>query len=147
MKKSILILTIMVVLCLSACGGGNQEGLSSKDSSQDRSRDCIDALKSIDYSEITHGETITDIAIENRTVIISVDMSTADTGSFDARDIAESDYSSITDAALEIVDFDDLWDSMIVDFGDLGSITKTKEDIKDEGYGRFFDYGSDIGWD
>lgn len=148
MKKIFtIIISLILVLSLTACGGGSSEETTQEDNSA-RVSEYIDALKSVvNQDVIGYGETITDITLEDRTVVINVDMSTADTSMFELKDIAEVDYSGITDAALEITDYDDLWDSMKVDFGELGSITKTKDDIAENEAGRYFDYVSDIGWD
>lgn len=149
MKKILfLLLSLIMIFTFVSCGGGSEEENTAAEVDTDKVNEYIDALKGVVNEDVVgFNETISDITLQDRTVVISVDMSTADTSKFEAKDIAEVDFSGITDAALEITDYDDLWDSMKVDFGDLGSITKTKDDIKDEGAGRFFYYESDIGWD
>ena len=46
--------------------------------------------------------------------------------------------SSITDAILELKDYDSLWETITVDFGEVGHITNNKTDIQTNGGGRYF---------
>ena len=53
--------------------------------------------------------------------------------------------SSITDA---ILDLDDsclnIWDRVIVDFGSVGKIVLDKDLIRNNGFGKYFDFTDDM---
>ena len=54
-------------------------------------------------------------------------------------DLALSRVSSITDAFLDLTDYDDQWDTITVDFGDIGKVVNKKSDAKENEYGmRYF---------
>lgn len=151
MKKIIVLaISIIIIVTLSACGESNSDEETVDDARID---EYVSLVKhTINDGNLGEGEHLSDVTLENRHVIITVDFSEKGENALGASDIdlAEVRFSDITDAVLEIKDYDDLWDSMTVDYGaDIGSITKTKDDIKDEGLGRYFDYDEDgsIGWD
>lgn len=83
-------------------------------------------------------EAITDVTLENGDLCVYVDFSKADTSIITIEDLALSRTSSITDAILELKDYDELWETITVDFGDTGHITNNKADMKSNGMGRYF---------
>ena len=83
-------------------------------------------------------ETITDVVLENGDLCVYVDFSKADPSPLTLEDLALSRTSSITDAILELKDYDKLWETITVDFGDVGHITNSKTDMKNGGFGRYF---------
>ena len=54
------------------------------------------------------------------------------------KDLALSRTGSITDAILELKDYDSLWETITVDFGEVGHITNNKADIQTGMGGRYF---------
>ncbi len=83
-------------------------------------------------------EAITDVVLENGDLCVYVDFSKADPSPLTLEDLALSRTSSITDAILELKDYDELWETITVDFGDVGHITNSKTDMKNNGFGRYF---------
>lgn len=92
--------------------------------------------------DVGSGETIKEVILDSRKLYVYVDFSQGDFSTFSAADIARSRTSSITDDILALDQYDSLWDSIVVDFGSVGYIENSREAIKDEGYGRFFDLDS-----
>lgn len=90
-------------------------------------------------------EYITDVALTGGTLTVSVDLSKADTTILPLEDLAVSRASSITDDFLELEEYDDLWNKIVIDFGDIGSVSRTSNDIIENEYGmRYFEiYGLD----
>ena len=89
---------------------------------------------------IGENETITDVSLKDKVLTIAVDISKANEGStiqLPLEDLAISRASSITDAVLELDN--SLWDKVVVDFGDIGTVTNTKSDIVESQYGKYFD--------
>ena len=90
-----------------ACGDGMEEATNGETSSEigDNSNletQYIEALKSaVNDDVLGFGETISGITLDDRVVTISVDMSNADTSMFGLKDVAETEFSRITDAALK----------------------------------------------
>lgn len=83
-------------------------------------------------------ETITDVVLENGDLCVYVDFSKADPSPLTFEDLALSRTSSITDAILELKDYDELWETITIDFGDVGHITNSKADMQNNGFGRYF---------
>lgn len=102
--------------------------------------DFVGNLKVIASGNVGKNETVTDVVCESGTLIIYVDLENAVVpDGFTIKDIALSRVSSITDAILAIPNCDDFWDEIIIDFGKVGAVKNTKENIVDSEYGRYFD--------
>ena len=84
-------------------------------------------------------EHITNVDLTGGTLTISVDLSEADTSIVPLEDLAVARASSITDYFLELEEYEDLWNEVIIDFGDLGKVKKSKSDIVESSYGRYFE--------
>ena len=68
-----------------------------------------------------------------------LDLSKADPSPLTIEDLAISRTSSITDAILELTDYDSQWNTITVDFGDVGKVVCDKDSIKEnEAGGRYF---------
>lgn len=66
-------------------------------------------------------------------------MSKADPTPLTVEDLAITRTSSITDAILELSNYDSQWNTITVDFGDIGKIVCNKNNVKDNGLGgRYF---------
>lgn len=83
-------------------------------------------------------ESIQDVVLKDRDLCVYVDFSNADPSPLTLEDLALSRTSSITDAILELKDYDSLWETITVDFGEVGHITNNKADIQTSGGGRYF---------
>ena len=73
---------------------------------------------------------IEDVAFEDRDLTILITL--------ERNDHTLEHFIGITDHILEIEEGYDLWDTIIVDFGSLGSITKSKDDIFTDSKGIHF---------
>lgn len=84
-------------------------------------------------------EATTDVVINNKDLRIIVDLSKVDPSPLTIKDLAISRTSSITDAILELTDYDSQWNTITVDFGYIGKIVCNKDSIKEnEAGGRYF---------
>ena len=100
----------------------------------------LNEIKSkLDGQIASKDESYTNIALNGKNVYIGVDISKADPDFLTRALLAESRTSSITDAFLAITAYDDLWDSITVDFGNTGVVTLYKADIEVNEYNiRYF---------
>ena len=99
----------------------------------------IDDVKDAVRGSVGENESITDVTLKNGDLCISVDLSKADPSPLTMEDLALSRVSSITDAFLDLTDYDDQWDTITVDFGDIGKVVNKKSDVKENEYGmRYF---------
>lgn len=150
-KRNIIIVALIIffvlVPLLSRCEFTDPADTQATDSvvgasqSLDKSDDSfIQEIRSSISGSIGEGESITDVSLSDGNVCVVVDLSGTDTSLLSIEDIAVSRASSITDAFLDISDCDNLWDSITVDFGDVGKITMNKKDVETNEYGgRYFD--------
>lgn len=83
-------------------------------------------------------ESIQDVVLKDGDLCVYVDFSNADPSPLTLEDLALSRTGSITDAILELKDYDSLWETITVDFGEVGHITNNKADIQTSGGGRYF---------
>lgn len=98
----------------------------------------IEDVKDVIQGAIGSNEAITDVVLENGDLCVYVDFSKADTFPLTLEDLALSRTSSITDAILELKEYDELWETITVDFGNVGHITNSKADMQNSGFGRYF---------
>ena len=54
-------------------------------------------------------------------------------------DVALARTSSITDDILTLTQYESLWDTITVDFGEVGHITNGKDDLQVGATGKYFD--------
>lgn len=83
-------------------------------------------------------EAITDVVLKDGDLCVCVDFSKASPTFITLEDLALSRTSSITDAILELTSYDSLWETITVDFGEIGHITNHKSNMKSNGFGRYF---------
>ncbi|MDE5769255.1 MAG: hypothetical protein K2H82_07705 [Oscillospiraceae bacterium] len=100
----------------------------------------VEDVKSTIQGKVGKNESITDVVYQERQLTVYVDISQADPAPLTLKDLALNRNSSITDAILKLSQYDDLWDEVIIDFGETGTVVNTKADIVYNGYGgRYFD--------
>lgn len=105
------------------------------------SDDLVPAVEAAIEGTVGEGEEITGVTFDGSDLKITVDMSGAKTDMFPVKDIAESRISSITDAILELNDsYYNLWETITIDFGTVGSATLDKTIVVDDGFGKYFDF-------
>lgn len=146
---------IIIVVLAAIFGSGGDKDKESKDTSTTTAQDeetasdgqtggvsadkFVEEVKTAIQGAISSKtEAITDVVLENGDLCIYVDFSKADPSPLTLEDLALSRTSSITDAILELKDYDELWETITVDFGDVGHITNSKTDMKNSGFGRYF---------
>lgn len=113
-----------------------QETASTKDASPD---DFIAEVKDVIQGAINNKmESIQDVALKDGDLCVYVDFSNADPSPLTLEDLALSRNGSITDAILELKGYDSLWETITIDFGEVGYITNSKADMEDNGFGRYF---------
>lgn len=75
-------------------------------------------------------ESIKDVILENKDLCVYVDFSQTDPSPLTFETLAISRTASITDAILELTQYESLWNSITIDFGELGYIRNSKENMK-----------------
>lgn len=98
----------------------------------------IKEVKAAIQDQIGEGEAIKKVELKNKDLRIYVDLSKVDPAPFTLEMLAESRTSSITDAILELDEYDSLWNTITVDFGSIGSITNSKDNIETYQNQRYF---------
>lgn len=98
----------------------------------------IESIRDAIKGEVGENEYITDVAFENGDLRIYVDFGKTDPTPLTMEDLAILRTASITDKILEFAEYDDLWQTITIDFKDFGYIRNDKQDIKDSEYGRYF---------
>lgn len=83
-------------------------------------------------------ESIQDVVLKDGDLCVYVDFSNVDSSPLILEDLALSKTSSITDAIPELKDYDSLWETIMVDFGEVGYITNNRANIQTSGGGRCF---------
>lgn len=99
----------------------------------------ITEVKEAIKDSIGENESITDVVLKDGDLCVTVDMSKANPDPFTMEDLAIFLTSSITDAILELADYDSEWNTITIDFGDIGKIVNEKDDVKENDFGgRYF---------
>lgn len=101
--------------------------------------ECIETVKTAITGTVGQGEVIKDVTLKDKDLCVYVDLSSATPQiqiPLDA--LAMSRTSSITDKILELEQYEELWETITIDFGELGYIRNEKDDIRDDGYGKYF---------
>lgn len=105
----------------------------------------IETIKGNIDGTIGDGEKITDVLLDGNNLVIKVDLSNANTNGIEPKYIAISRISSITD---EILNLDDSiynsWETITLEFGDIGTAVLDKNMVKNNGYGKYFDFTDDV---
>ena len=84
-------------------------------------------------------EKLEEVTLYENDLYLSVDLGDTSDSDASTEDIALYRVSSLTDAILELDNFEHLWETITVDFGEIGEVVNEKENIKDDGYGKYFD--------
>ncbi len=95
----------------------------------------VKAVKNIET--IKEDKTITNVKLKNKDLRVYVDISKSDTP-LPMENYAKVVSISITDNILTLRDYDDLWETITIDFGEIGEIKNNKADMEITPEGRFF---------
>lgn len=119
---------------------GAKDAISSTEQQATSDKFVEDVKTAISGAIDSDNEAITDVAVEKiKDLCVTVDLSKADPSPLTIEDLAISRTSSITDAILELTDYDSQWNTITVDFGDVGKVVCDKDSIKEnEAGGRYF---------
>ena len=140
---------VIIVVILAAIFGNSGTNDSIKDETKDAinsteqqatSDEFVEDVKTAISGAIdSDNEAITDIALKDKDLCVTVDLSKVDPSPLTIEDLAISRTSSITDAILELTGYDSQWNTITVDFGDVGKVVCDKDSIKEnEAGGRYF---------
>lgn len=119
----------------------DNQGAGSSENNQEAelSDQFIKDVKTAIQDSVGENESIQDVTFENEDLCVYVNFNQVDPAPLTLEDLAISRTSSITDAILTLTQYDPLWNTITVDFGELGQIQNSKDDIQDNGYGgRYF---------
>lgn len=83
-------------------------------------------------------EKITEVALANKELRVYVDLSQADPSPLTLEDLAFARTSSITDNILDLTEYEYLWETIVIDFGELGSISNKKDEMVQNEYGMYY---------
>lgn len=86
--------------------------------------------------DVGDGEKISDVKLKNRVLTVSVNMGNGDSR-FPIEDVALNRAASITDTIIELDR--SAWDMVVIDFGYLGKVTKSKSEIVTDGDVSYFE--------
>ena len=140
---------VIIVVILAAIFGNT----GAKDGVEDGAKDAVnstgqqatsdkfveDVKTAISGAIDSDNEAITDVVMKDKDLCVTVDLSKADPNPLTIEDLAISRTGSITDAILELTDYDDEWNTITVDFGDVGKVVCDKDSIKEnDAGGRYF---------
>ena len=104
----------------------------------------ISAVEEVIEGQVGEGEDITGVDFDGTNLTVYIDISGADPSPFTAYDLALTRISSITDQILSLNDeYYNTWKTITLDFGEVGKAVLDKSLVKDQGYGKFFDYADD----
>lgn len=82
-------------------------------------------------------ESVIDVTLENMDLCVYIDLNVIDTP-MELEKYAVVKDISVTDDILTLTGYDDLWETITVDFGDVGKIVNKKADMETTSYGRYF---------
>lgn len=100
----------------------------------------ISAVEKAIDGAVAEDEKITGVDFDGENLTVTVDLSSADTSILSADLIAESRTGSITDDILGLEDkYYNTWETVTVDFGNVGKISFNKGDVKDSSFGKYFE--------
>lgn len=143
-KKTKIILSVVFVIwfaiLMSATKGGSTDnGTQTEQGENMTESNFAEDVKNAIQGDVGENEVIKDVTFENKELCVYVDFSKVDPAPLTIEDLAISRTSSITDAILELKQYDDLWETITVDFGEVGKIKNEKAGIQEnENGGRYF---------
>lgn len=103
------------------------------------SEDFVSAVKEGIKADVGKDEEIVDVTFENGNLCVYVDFSKMDPSPLTKEDVALARTSSITDDILTLSQYESLWETITVDFGEVGHITNGKDNLQVGAAGKYFD--------
>lgn len=116
----------------------NNEKDSSTDENTSEDELLKDAKKAAKAGINSNNQKIKKVKLKKRDLCIYVDLSNTDPEPLTIEDVAWTLAGSITDEVLELEQYYSMWDTITVDFGEVGFIKNSKDEIQNDGYGNYF---------
>lgn len=149
LSVKILLLTAAIAVLLCGCGAsGDAPGSEKKEPVETDAavmtqpvvteENMIAELKVALTGAVGEGETIAAVELHDKELLVVIDLTNADPTPLTLADIAWSRAGSVTDAILEFDVYDELWETVTLDFGEVGKVTCSQKDIVSGEYGRYF---------
>lgn len=83
-------------------------------------------------------EKLNDVYFSNGKLWVCMDMSSADTSMISIEHLAIHETASFTDLILELNEYTDLWNTIIIDFGEVGFTNLNKELLEEKSTGGYY---------
>src|SRR5699024_3192075 len=100
----------------------------------------INEVEKVIEDSVGEGEKITGVVFDGNNLEINVNLLNASGSLLDPEVLAETRASSITDSILNLDDrYYNTWESITLNFKNIGSITITKKDVRTNGFGKYFE--------
>ena len=103
------------------------------------SEDFVSDVKEAIKGDVGKDEEIVDVTFVNGNLCVYVDFSKMDPSPLTKEDVALARTSSITDDILTLTQYESLWDTITVDFEEVGHITNGKDNLQVGATGKYFD--------
>ncbi len=107
--------------------------------SPDNNTDIYQDLYNEMAEKLESDERLISVSNANRNIQINTDISNVDTSVRPYSYIIDDVVGMLTDVLLKYPEYDDLWDTVTVDFGEFGSVTNNKFNIVEDELGRYFE--------
>lgn len=111
----------------------NEQSTQIQDSSENKDTS-LDKIKEAVQNNIGKGEQIKDFKLENKSIIVNIDLGTP-SSNIPLKDLAISRYSSISDNLLEY----DSWDTLTINFENVGTVTLNANEASSNTSGKYFE--------
>lgn len=111
---------------------------SSTDENTSEDEFLKDTKKAAKAGVNSNNQKIKKVKLKKRDLCIYVDLSNTDPEPLTIEDVAWTLAGSITDEVLELEQYYSMWDTITVDFGEVGFIKNSKDEIQNDGYGNYF---------
>ena len=101
--------------------------------------DFIADVKEAIKGDVGVDEKISKVTFENGDLCVYVDFSKMDPTPLTKEDMALARTSTITDSILELTQYEPMWKTITIDFGEVGYIKNGKDNIEESILGKCFD--------
>ena len=108
------------------------------------SKELVSAVKKALDGEIAPDEKLYDVTFEGNNLTLNVEI-IGDTSIHAKKLVAKASITQLTNPILDLDNkYFNTWETITLDFGDVGKIVLDKSMVKDEGLGKYFEYSDDI---
>ena len=125
MKKILCVLISIICFCLVAVNASDDK--------------FIDAVKNEIKGDLGEGEKYGEITTNDKTLCIKVSLNDPSQYLLPIEYVIEGRVGSITDSLLKMNEYNDCWNTVIIDFGIYGKVRNHRTDAVSNGYGKYFE--------